>query len=345
MKTAFCLLAALFTMSIAHAQPEYLEDDIQAPQPTLLNDSAQPQMPTTMPVAAVPPACLGGLGAIGKDCQADNYLEWQLEKQYWYLIGSVDTDGMKAWLRKTNSYVDRSNTPQRGRLEMLQVFGNLFTYAGGNMFNPLRSPLVGRALEASNKSTEAIPRSPNAWAFYYAIRNFIQFALGWTEQGMESIASMMMLQDRYGSWGLAGPLGAVVHLMGAHDPELVRLGIKFYQDCLQTDCEKRTSIAPYQKLGALMTQAEAHAYLGDLDAMETDLQTAEKIATAQNWPYKDEIPKVRTILTAENGLIEAWKQGKRLGAFRWPLGPAHQPIACAYCHAGADVPKHYYGLD
>ena len=70
-----------------------------------------------------------------------------------------------------------------------------------------------------------------------------------------------------------------------------------------------------------------------------------QISKNQSWPFERQVEQMRKELTRPDGLVQKWQEGKTLGAFRWPLGPAHQPVACAYCHVGASVPKHYYGLE
>ena len=320
--------------------------DIQAPTPILVDESYVPQYPPTQQKVEIPLNCLNGIFHRLNPCQENRSLEYKLEKEYWKHIALVDSKGMNQWLEKTYWYLRYSGSSMAGRFHMLRIFGHLHVYSSRDkVLDVSRSPHVLKAMNESNLATQKMPNSPNAWAFYWAIRNFTQFALGLQDEGLKSAAEMVFLEDDYAEWGAAGPIGAVAHLMGAYDKEVVRKGITFYDDCrTRPTCQRETSIAPFQYIGTLVTQAEAYGYLGELDKMEETFQKIKEEAKKRNWPFVNQIDHYKQDLVKPGGLIEKWsREGRnKFGSLRVPLGVAHQRLACAFCHAGNTVPEHYY---
>ena len=84
------LVLSLFASFAAAQTPDYLNADIQAPVPVILPPYASP--PTQAPPVntSISRNCLSALLARLDPCLADPALEWRLEQEYWYLIGSVD---------------------------------------------------------------------------------------------------------------------------------------------------------------------------------------------------------------------------------------------------------------
>ena len=256
----------------------------------------------------------------------------------------MDSKAMKAWLDKTSRYPSLSQTRNSGRLAMLKIFAYLHIYADSPLIvDPIKSPHVLAAFAAALDARAQMPRSPNAQAFYWAMENFTLFTVGAKKRGVEAAEQMIALGEIYGEWGAAGPIGAVAHLMGANDPELVTWGINYYDQCFEDGvCQRATSIAPFQYIGTLITQAEAYAFLGDERSMHRILDEVSHLGVEQGWPFIDHVEDIRHELTKSGGLMELWRSGLSVGALRAPRGVSHKREACAYCHAGNFVPRHYY---
>ncbi|MCG8420703.1 MAG: hypothetical protein MJE77_22515 [Proteobacteria bacterium] len=345
-----CLLGVIgFALSVSSARADvdgagYMDNEIQAPEPVLVDHTYVPAYPPSDAVVDVPANCQKLYLHLLFPCRPDSVMELALEREYWSYIALIDSRGMYDWLHKTRNYARFSDTPNAGRIHMLRIFANLHVYADSPwIIDPFRSPYVLGAMESAKKATDLMPRSPNAWAFFWAIRNFTQFALGQKSAGVRSAEHMMDLEWEYGDWGAAGPIGAVAHLMGADDPAVVRRGIEYYDECFDRGvCRRETSIAPFQYLGTLVTQAEAYGFLGEYEKMHDLFDRVGEIAAERNWPFADQVEDLRYDMVRPGGFIEEWQRGRSTGIIRSPRGAAHQREACAFCHAGNYVPEHYY---
>ena len=340
-----CILN-LYCSALALSQtPDYRKFEIQAPEKQFVDASYITTNPLKTPIVTLPMQCLSRFIVPNALCKSDAGTDLALEKEYWRYIATEDTIGMQKWLHKKDVYLWNSKSPNAGRFEMLSIFGNLQVYSKKpQIFNIFESPLVLSAFSSSINANKILPRSPNAQAFQWALLNFSDFALGFEKSGLRAAQKMIALKEEYGAHGLAGPIGAVAHMMGAKNKEIVRQGIDYFNSCFDEGyCKLETSIAPFQVIGTRITQAEAYAYLGDLNSMERTFETVQGLAIERNWPLKHMIPEWRNHLIQKGGLIEQWQKAENIpGGIRSPLGAAHRITACAMCHIGNSVPDYYH---
>lgn len=347
---AAMLLAVLFlgapdTLAASNPGEDYRNWKVQAPKKVWVEApytvrTLQPLMDIEIPLGCYFPALIPNLL-----CRGNKDMEWSLEKEYWSIIAHEDSDQMARWLIKIESYLSHNRmSPNYGRLRILTIFGNLHVYSKKpNIFNILESPYVVAAFLSAKDSVARLPRSPNAWAFFWAIKNFTEFSLGLQSQGLESAQKMIDLGTEYGRDGVAGPVGAVAHLMGSANPETVRKGIENYDACFTAGiCDAQTSIAPFQIVGTLITQAEGLAFLGEFEDMDRKLLQARLLAEEQHWPFLNRLDQIEEELKSPGGLIDQWQGRAAASGIRTPLGAGHRTSACAYCHVGNLVPEHYY---
>lgn len=336
----------LYCSTLALSQtPDYRKFEIQAPEKQFVDASYITTNPLKTPIVTLPMQCLSRFIVPNALCKSDAGTDLALEKEYWRYIATEDTIGMQKWLHKKAVYLWNSKSPNAGRFEMLSIFGNLQVYSKNpEIFNLLSSPSVLSAFSSSINANKILPRSPNAQAFQWALVNFTDFALGLENSALKAAQKMIDLKQIYGDHGLAGPIGAVAHLMGAKNKLIVQQGVDYFNQCFdQGYCKLETSIAPFQVIGTRITQAEAYAYLGDIDAMDRSFQDAQTLANERNWPLKHMISEWRNDVIKTGGLRDQWKSAeKKLGGIRQPLGVAHRITACAMCHIGNSVPDYYH---
>ena len=330
--------------SIPEDYPEdYLQKPIQAPEPVVIDENYQFEYPPHDVLADLPDFCLRYI-PWQQPCKPSREWDRKLEQEYWKHLINMDSEGMKQWIRRMQAYTRLSGSPNRFRLQMLSIFGHLHVYSQNNrIIDPFKTGWVLGAFDQIRLAKEGMPRSPNLFAFDYAMQNFTQFALGLTRLGVRSAHKMIELGEIYGDYGLAGPVGAVAHLMGARDKDVVRRGIEIYDDCHDSGlCARETSIAPFQRIGTWITQAEAYAYLGEFEKMDEVFDKTTRLAEQRQWPFRDRIPEIREELIRPGGLVDQWKNQRGTGSIRFPLGVAHKRDACAFCHVGNSVPEWYH---
>lgn len=339
------LLLVTISSSFALAKgPDYRNYDVQSPEPAWIDDTYFPTNPQSFPDVALTEPCKQRLPHPAHSCVYSPDFDLALEQEYWKHISLQEPVAMENWLKKKDLYVWNSKTPNAGRFEILSIFGNLMIYsAQPKIYNLLKSPFVAKSYQSADRALNLLPRSPNAQAFYWALRNFTDFALGLIEPGLSAADKMIALSKNYGVHGLAGPVGAAAHLMGSNDPKIVLSGIQLFDRCLRDQiCNHETSIAPFQILGTRIAQAEAYAFLNDIKKMDESFDEARKLARKRHWPLATRLPEIRLDLIRKGGLMDQWKVQKQVaGGLRFPLGAAHRIEACSMCHIGNTVPLNY----
>ena len=325
------------------AGPDYRAFPVQAPAQIAVDESYEPTSPISFPVVSLSQACASQGLFPNTLCRPSADFDRALEQEYWRHIALQDSKSMRVWLEKKDHYVWNSRTPNAGRFALLSIFGNLHVYSQTpRIFNVFESPFVLAAYQSADHARSLLPRSPNTQAFYWALRNFTDFALGRNASGLLASQKMIALGTTYGEQGLAGPIGAIAHLMGSKDKTIVRQGIEFFDKCFAGGfCTRETSIAPYHVIGTRITQAEAYAYLGEFTKMDATFSDVEKLARTRKWPLAARIPEIRNDLMKPGGLVENWRDQKGLSGLRSPLGAAHRVEACSWSHIGNTVPVSY----
>lgn len=329
-------------IAFSQTSENYLDRNIQAPEQWVIDDSYQPNFPVTAQKVDLPKGCFGDANL--ETCKANRSFDIALEREYWAYVVNQDTLGMHNWLDRMAVYTEFSPSPNRHRLRMLGIFGYLFVYsANGDLINWEKKNLIQSAFDMAGLARRGMPRAPNPYIFSLAMHNFTQFAVGSKWHGIHTADRMFEQGRRYGIKGLAGPVGAVAHLMGTRDKALVRKGIAKYEQCvLEGPCDQRTSVAPFHYLGTWITMAEAYAYLGEFAKMNEMFERTQAEADRLNWPFKNRIQEIKTDLRKKDGLLDEWKNQKGLTTLRYPPGASHRNIACAFCHAGNRIPEWYH---
>ena len=346
MKAHSSVAAFFLFLPAANAKiADYRETKLQSPKKVWIDANFYARKVKKKYSLNVPSTCLRKNKLPKKVCQGNHSYDRRLEQYYWHIIETRDSIAMASWLKIVSSYLfNTPKNPNRGRLKMLSIFGNLHAYSlKPKVFNIMKSPHIMGAYAAGRETIRLLPRSPNAQVFPLAVNNFTQFALGLKSRGLDSANKMLEFESMYQDEGLAGPVGAVAHLMGHADKKVVAYGIKSYDACYQRGlCAKQTSIAPFQVIGSLITQAEALGYLGDIKAMHQKLDEVESLAQTRKWPFIGEIPEIRKDLIMPGGLLDQWQDRNQKNGIRVPLGAGHRTTACSYCHVGNHIPKWYH---
>ena len=240
------------------AGPDYRSLDIQAPLDVTVSSEYVPTLPESFPIVTLPENCQSKFSRSNKTCVYAPEFDLALEQEYWRHVALQDTENMARWVRKKELYIARSQSPNEGRFAMLGIFAHLQIYSKDTkIFDLPNSPRVIKAFQSASKAKELLPRSPNTQAFYWAMRNFRDFALGLNNSGLRAAQHMMDLELTYGERGLAGPVGAVAHLMGSKDKSIVKQGIEEYDSCYDTGiCNRDTVVAPYHSFRKFFNESK-----------------------------------------------------------------------------------------
>ncbi|RXJ74183.1 hypothetical protein CS022_03660 [Veronia nyctiphanis] len=93
----------------------------------------------------------------------------------------------------------------------------------------------------------------------------------------------------------------------------------------------------------MWTAAEAHIALGEPEKAKQAFEQAKAFAIENGLPKGlfEELEKVeQEVLYGQ--YAEETPKLKGLGLYRLPASPSQTNLSCAMCHAGAQVPDHYY---
>lgn len=112
-----------------------------------------------------------------------------------------------------------------------------------------------------------------------------------------------------------------------------------------------TAIAPFKKIGSLLSIAEAYGKVGNLNKMERVLKSLRMEAKRLNYPYMQHIERVESSLKGgDSGLgipdmLKTWKNPQHskdiLGAVQFPLPMSGRSGNCVSCHYGGVLSSNF----
>lgn len=278
-------------------------------------------------------------------CERDSDLELALEKEYWSYVQTSDVSGMQTWLARALGYAEKSRSLYRDRLYMLASFGEVMVFRSYPLFDPRGLVHVSQALRFINASRALSKAVPSSISMQHFLLAFAAYASGQVARGDLLVQELADLPETFGDEGSEGYLVAAFALMSLADPVKVEQGLALLDDCRHPHCQRTTSIGPYKMVGNAIAIAEAYAYLGQEAASRQALAAGEAWAKERYYPeplQRQLAAVAEQLWHPELGLVHAWQERRSLGEIRWPMAPSQAHTACAMCHAGNEVPEHYY---
>lgn len=315
--------------------PGYLRVD--GPRPIQPSYGAISYPPPVL-VTPLPKGCFEQDGA----CPRSHGIEIQLEREFWSIVVRGDADHLARWSQYTEAYIQKSQTPYQGRLRLLMTFSHMDLFAASSHSLPKALGQLRAWRRNLNLALTEMPHSANLLTMKSLMTSLQSFLLGWKTPGIEALNRAAVLPEIYGKMGVEGYSVGAIARIGMRDPEEVQRGVDIFADCTDEWCRFTTSLAPFKRLGTLLMVAQGQTYLQRPDEVKRLVQLAREEGQALGFPLQGHLDEVEKSLIGPGGLMEQWQKNKGIGLVRIPFGPMQDTGSCVYCHAGAEVPDHYY---
>lgn len=276
-------------------------------------------------------------------CEQRQDIEVGLEEEFWDRVQVTDTDGMPKLIGKIKKWIKSTETPYAARLNKLIAFAQLMMARSVPIQNSkfLKYSLEG--LGHGKLASHLDPDDTTGLIFNWFGNAMVGYMFS-PKAGDHFVRKLEAMPNTHGLWGLEGKLVAQYALANLKDPHKVAQALQTMGDCTQQLCTLTSSIAPFKMMGNFLTMGEAQAYLG----RQADFE--ETYQRGLGWATEHQFPKELLTLWQEayqgiqkpGGLIDQWRSQKIPVGVRLPFADSVGTKGCVFCHAGNQVPRHYY---
>ncbi len=302
--------------------------------------------PDNYPIAQLPRECTRFIDKPGS-CKRSQAIEVSLEIEFWGHVLSRDTDGVRKWVDKAILYAFHSRTPYAYRLLGMSAFGLSMVVFD----NPIgsKTELLGirTYVEAMAYAWSALKLEPNdLLSGYYEHFGgaLLSSALRAGPLFVKEVEKIATAYDQYGLAGYEGKTFGNTIFTFVNDQGIVDRGLQELKNCEDDFCARRTTLAPYRKVGNMLAIMDALYASYRTNEANLVYQQARDWAISVNAPARvvEMLDKKKGILD-QGDLVERWYKGDDdIGLLRLPFGTYSQSDTCAACHYGVLVLPQYY---
>jgi len=282
-------------------------------------------------------------------------LDYDLEAEFWDIIGNSAHDEYPQWREKVGDYV-AENDAAADRLDLLIAAGGVFA------LSPVfQDPLLGGvglagdlqhirdATLALDTAIEPLTDHEPAVVFYHNNKAMLALLLGVGLRdgtGLCHLEQMRIMEELNPNFlGTEGRAAAPFTYGMVNDPRYLDYAIELAEGCDNWICMWTSKLAPFKPIGELMMLGELHwirSVTSD-DATkraessakyEEMFERAEQLAVARDWPYIERIAETRATLESRTSygmhpLPLMWRA-------RYPLPVYSNGENCSTCHIGGE---------
>ena len=287
--------------------------------------------------------------------QWDEQLDYDLEAEFWDIIGNSAHDTYPQWRDKVKPYLsDNENAP--ARLAMLVAAGGVFALSP-----TFQDPLLGGVgligdLQDINDAALSIDSAivplkdhEPAVVFYHNNKAMLSLLLGASlleANGLCHLEQLRIMQDLNPNFfGTEGRAAAPFTYGMVNDNRFLDYGIELAEDCDSWICLWTSKLAPFKPIGELMMLGELHWIKSVTAATEVEraqsrqkyeemFDRAEQFAIKRNWPYIERLAETKAEL--ESRTSYGMHPLPLLLRARYPLPVYSNGVNCSTCHIGGE---------